>query len=67
MTRYVGIGDNAGQVVDAEDALEYAAACCGIQGIDPDAPEAEEFCRIFEEWFYSGGWKFEGLDNASGY
>ncbi len=62
MTRYVGIGSNAGQVVDADDALEYAAARCGIQSIDPDAPEAEEFCRMFEGWFFSGNWNLEGAD-----
>lgn len=62
MTQYVGIGANMGQVVDAEDALEYAAARCGIQSIDPDAPEAEEFCRMFEGWFFSGGWTLEGAD-----
>ena len=66
MTRYIGIGDNAGQVEGADDALEYAAARCGIQSIDPDAPEAEEFCRMLEEWYYSGDWVVEGLDDASG-
>lgn len=61
--KYIGIGDNAGKIIDAEEALEYAAARCGIRIIDPDAPEVEAFCEMFEEWYFSDDWILDPLES----
>ena len=58
---YRGIGPNTGKFVPADEALEYALEQCGVSLIlvDNDAPEAEEFLHMVEEWYFDGGWTFE--------
>ena len=57
---YRGIGPNTGKFVPSDEALEYALEQCGVSIImvDKDAPEADEFLSMVEEWFFSGGWTF---------
>lgn len=57
---YRGNGPNAGKFVPEDEALEYALEQCGVSIImvDKDAPEADEFLAMVEEWFFSGGWTF---------
>lgn len=57
---YRGIGPNAGKFVPEDEALEYALEQCGVSIImaDKDAPEAEEFLRMVEEWYFDGSWTF---------
>lgn len=58
---YRGIGPNTGKFVPADEALEYALEQCGVSLIlvDNDAPEAEEFLHMVEEWYFDGGWTFK--------
>lgn len=58
---YRGIGPNTGKFVPADEALDYALEQCGVSLIlvDNDAPEAEEFLHMVEEWYFDGGWTFE--------
>lgn len=58
---YRGIGPNIGKFVPADEALEYALEQCGVSLIlvDKDAPKAEEFLHMVEEWYFDGGWTFE--------
>lgn len=65
---YRGIGPNAGKFVPADEALEYALEQCGVSIImvDKDAPEAEEFLRMVEEWYFDGGWTFVPADDEGG-
>ena len=57
---YRGNGPNTGKFVPADEALDYALEQCGVSIImvDKDAPEAEEFLRLVEEWYFDGGWTF---------
>lgn len=50
---YYGIADNEGKFVEADEALEYALAQCGMSITNPDAPECEEAAAAFEEWYFS--------------
>ena len=65
---YRGIGPNAGKFVPADEALEYALEQCGVSIImvDIEAPEADEFLSMVEEWFFSGGWTFVPADDEGG-
>lgn len=51
-----GILTERGKFVAAEDGFSYAAEQCGIQMVNPSAPEAEEFQAMLVEWFFSGNW-----------
>lgn len=44
---YVGINTERGNVVSADDAVDYALE---------KVKESEEIRSEFEEWFYSGDW-----------
>ena len=57
---YSGTGPNVGQFVPADDALEYALAQCGVTSVvvNEDAPPAEEFLSMVEDWVFDSGWKF---------
>ena len=55
---YYGIADNEGKFVEADEALDYALAQCGMSITDQNAPECEEAAAAFEEWYFSGGWIF---------
>lgn len=54
-THYRGIGPNAGKVVPADEALEYALEQCGVV-VDARAPFAGEFLVMMVDWFFSGNW-----------
>lgn len=58
-THYRGIGPNAGKVVPADEALEYALEECGL-AVDARAPAAREFLDMLPDWFFSGNWVKEG-------
>lgn len=58
-TYYCGIGPNAGKVVPADEALEYALEECGL-AVDARAPAAREFLDMLPDWFFSGNWVKEG-------
>lgn len=60
---YQGIGLEAGKFIPAEIACAYALMQCGIAINDPEAPSAEEFKKMFVEWFYSRNW-IEVYDDA---
>ena len=60
---YQGIGPEAGTFIPAEIACAYALMQCGIAINDPAAPYAEDFKKMFVEWFYSGNW-IEVYDDA---
>lgn len=51
-----GFGPEAGKFVPVEDGFHHAAHACGIQMVDPDAPDATEFKSMLVEWFFSGNW-----------
>ena len=53
---YRGIGENSGTFIPAEAALSYAKERCGIKDIDSSAPDAQEFCEMLVEWYFSGEW-----------
>lgn len=62
---YKGIGPNAGKVVPADEALEYALEQCGVV-VDARAQAAREFLDMLPDWFFSGNWVKEGentMDN----
>ena len=53
MTFYKGIsGQDAGVIVDEEDAYDYALERC-LKGSEEDQ---KEFKQMLVEWFYSGNW-----------
>lgn len=54
MQGYKGIGPEQGLWIPQNEALFYALARCGVQLVDPSAPEAQEFCAMLESWFFSG-------------
>ncbi|EJX00155.1 hypothetical protein EVA_11740, partial [gut metagenome] len=51
---YKGIGPEQGRWIPQNEALLYALSRCGVQLVDPLAPEAQEFCTMLEDWFFSG-------------
>ena len=53
---YAGIGPNTGKAVDEDEARDYAMSHCGIEMQDPNAPDADEFAKMFVEWYFSGNW-----------
>ena len=53
---YKGFGPNRGKFIDADVALEYVLAQCGLSVVDSDAPDAEEAMEALEEWFFSDNW-----------
>lgn len=55
---YYGVGINQGKFVANDDALEYAMQQCGITSVvvNEDAPDAEEFLSMLEDWYFSDGW-----------
>ena len=56
--RYEGMGPYSGIAVYPDESLSFALEKCGIHGpIDMEQPEAEEFCSMLGEWFYSGSWR----------
>ena len=56
--RYEGMGPYSGISVYPDESLSFALEKCGIHGpIDMEQPEAEEFCSMLGEWFYSGSWR----------
>lgn len=55
MIVYKGIGPEAGKVVSAGQALEYAMEQCGIVQ-KPGATIDPEFAEMLVEWYYSGNW-----------
>ena len=56
---FVGLGENAGIYVDADNALDFALERCGLKIVNTDAPELPAFLEEFEDWFYSGSWEKE--------
>ena len=60
---YAGIGVYNGRFVEKEDAFAYAAEQCGIQ-IREDKPLDPEFAEMLEDWYFSGSWVFEEIDNT---
>lgn len=59
MSYYKGIGPNAGIIVMADEAMEYALGQCGLV-VDARAPVAREFLDMLPDWFFSGNWVKEG-------
>lgn len=53
---YEGFGPNRGKFIEADNALEYALAQCGISIVDSFAPDCEEFTEAFETWYFSDNW-----------
>ena len=53
---YKGFGPNSGKFIDADVALEYVLAQCGLAVVDSDAPEAAEAMEALEEWYFSDSW-----------
>ena len=62
MSYYKGIGPNAGIIVMADEAMEYALGQCGLV-VDARATVAREFLKMLPEWFFSGAWIKEGDDD----
>lgn len=60
---YSGTGPNTGIFVAADDALDFAMKCCGVQVMNLDAPELEDFLEMFEEWFFSSWVKEVATDD----
>lgn len=58
--KYEGVGPYEGVTVDAEEALAFALSECGLPctpaEIDRTRPDAQEFCEMLVEWFFSGSW-----------
>lgn len=58
---YKGIGPEQGNVVEEEQAFEYALERC-LKG---SAEEQQEFKEMLVEWYYSGNWYEEDEDGNS--
>ncbi|MCI2161580.1 MAG: hypothetical protein LKK39_06650 [Oscillospiraceae bacterium] len=63
---YKGIGPEKGKAVSASDALPYAMLRCGIAF---DCSEntgdcRQEFTKMLVDWFYSGNWLPDQLENG---
>lgn len=63
MTVYKGIGPERGHVVSEEEAFDYALE----RSLHGTLEDQRDFKEILVEWFYSGNWIKEDLDNESGY
>lgn len=50
--RYIGIGPEAGAVVEQGQAYAYALERC----LNGTPEEQEEFRDILVDWYYSGNW-----------
>lgn len=50
--RYVGVGVEKNNVVEEEDAYDYALERC-LKGTEEDQ---QEFKEMLVEWFFSGSW-----------
>lgn len=61
--RYVGMGADAGTVVEPEDAMEYALERCGLEIVNYHAPDHLEFSDMFLDWFYQI-WEREECSDA---
>ena len=49
---YIGIGPEAGKIVEKDEAFDYAFERCTNGTLE----EQKEFREMLEEWFYSGNW-----------
>ena len=49
---YIGIGPEAGEKVEEEEAYDYALDRC----LHGEQQDQQEFKEMLVEWFYSGNW-----------
>ncbi|MBQ8803445.1 MAG: hypothetical protein IJZ53_07430 [Tyzzerella sp.] len=56
---YVGIGPEKGNVIEAEQAYQYALERC-LHGTTEDQ---QEFKKMLVDWFYSGNFIKEEISN----
>lgn len=57
--KYIGVFQERGHVVPADEALDYAMERCGIRFADPprNPKDREEFKDALVEWFFSDAWE----------
>jgi hypothetical protein len=63
---YKGIGPERGKTVSADDALPYAMLRCGITFVYSEniGDCRQEFMKMLVDWFYSGNWLPDELENG---
>lgn len=57
---YVGLGPEEGTVVSEKDAYEYVMYRC----LKCTPEEHEEFRKAVIDWYYSGNWKKEVVEDV---
>lgn len=56
---YVGIGPEKGTIVEEEEAYDYALE----RGLHGTLQDQQEFKESLVEWFYSGNWVKEEMED----